>query len=209
MKFYKKNNKIDRKELYKEAFKIKAQMENPKFKDKMSILYKKIAEGFDDEYDIKYSKYIGLYTTLQTIYKSCHWLTRGTAYYSDHQLFERLYSEITEEIDFLVEKMIALFGRECADPVTSSKIIYENLSEIIGEFNVYCDPDILVSMALYFELLFLELNDQFYKDMKNSKITLGLDDLIMSNHSKHENNLYLLKSRFSVNTIKKKEKENE
>ena len=171
----------------------------------MSEMYKKIAEGFDCDYDIKYTKYIGLYTTLQTIYRSCHWLTRGTAYYSDHQLFERLYSELTEEIDFLVEKMISLFGRECADPIQSSKVVYDNLNGIIGEFNVYCDPDILVAIALYFELLFLELNDKFYNDMKANGISLGLDDMIMSNHSKHENNLYLLKSRFSVDTIKKME----
>ena len=130
MKFSKKN-KLDRNRLYKESFEIKAQMEDPAFKDKMSELYKKIAEDFDSEYDIKYTKYIGLYTTLQTIYKTCHWLTRGSAYYADHQLFERLYGEVTEEIDFLVEKMIALFGRECANPITSSKIVYDNLSRYL------------------------------------------------------------------------------
>ena len=64
-------------------------------------------------------------------------------------------------------------------------------------------------MALYFELLFLELNNNFYQDMKDNGLTLGLDDLIMSNHSKHENNLYLLKSRFSVNTIRSNEGKSE
>ena len=52
-------------------------------------------------------------------------------------------------------------------------------------------------------MLFLEINNSFFKDLEESgTITMGLDDLIMANHSKHENNLYLLKSRFEVTKIR-------
>lgn len=204
MKMIKRLSGPDRSSLYREAYEIKSEIENGGLKEKMSAIYKKIAEGFENEYDEKYTKYISLYITLQTIYKSFHWLTRGTGYYGDHLLFDRLYDSLTEEIDFLAEKLISLFGRECVNPINSTKIVYTNLETIIGGFDVNCDPSELVAIALYFEILFLEINNEFYKMLQEGEKTMGLDDLIMSNHSAHENNLYLLKSRFSVESLAEK-----
>ena len=203
MKLIKKSdNAFDRTRLYKEAFILKKAIETGLMDNKLTEIYKKIGEENEGEYDEKYTKYLSFYMTLQTIYKSFHWLTRGTAFYSDHILFERLHNEVTEEIDFLAEKLISLFGRNCTNPLESTKIVASNLEKIIPSFSPYCDPNDLVAIALYFELLFLEINNQFYSDMQNSGMTMGLDDLIMANHSKHENNLYLLKSRFQVTKLK-------
>ena len=117
MKLISDKNSFDRNKLYKEAFELKKMLESDGFSEKISQMYKKIGENFYDEYDIKYTKYISIYITLQTIYKNFHWLTHGTAYYADHLLFERLYNSITEEIDYLVEKMVSLYGRDCSNPV--------------------------------------------------------------------------------------------
>lgn len=210
MKIVSSNKRFDRKSLYKEAFEIKKAMDENGFSEKISKIYKNIGENLYDDYDIKYTKYISLYITLQTIYKSFHWLTHGTAYYADHQLFDRLHDTLSEEIDYLVEKMISLYGRKCGEPVETMRIVYENLNSIIGGFNPDCDPDQLVAIALYFEILFLEINNEFYKSMEaEGKLTMGLDDLIMANHNTHENNLYLLKSRFNSVSLNSKESFNE
>ena len=210
MKLISNKANFDRNELYKEAFELKKNFEESGFSKKISEIYKNIGENLYGEYDIKYSKYISLYITLQTVYKNFHWLTHGTAYYADHQLFDRLYDSVTEEIDYLVEKMISLFGRECSNPVVTAEIVANNLKSIIGGFTPNCDPDQLVAIALYFEILFLEINNEFYKSMESSgNMSMGLDDLIMANHNTHENNLYLLKSRFNSVSLDSKWDKNE
>ena len=106
--------------------------------------------------------------------------------------------------------MVSLYGRDCSNPVVSTKIVSNNLEAIMGGFSPHCDPDDLVAIALYFEILFLEINNEFYRSMKDQdKMSMGLDDLVMSNHNTHENNLYLLKSRFSSTRIPKIGEENE
>ena len=210
MKLISNKANFDRNELYKEAFELKKNFEESGFSKKISEIYKNIGENLYGEYDIKYTKYISLYITLQTVYKNFHWLTHGTAYYADHQLFDRLYDSVTEEIDYLVEKMISLFGRECSNPVVTAEIVANNLKSIIGGFATNCDPDQLVAIALYFEILFLEINNEFYKSMDASGgMSMGLDDLIMANHNTHENNLYLLKSRFNSVSLDSKWDKNE
>jgi len=201
LKLKKSNKDFDRKSLYKESFEIKSEIENSGFIRNLSEIYKKIGESYNSDYDKKYTKYLSLYMTLQTMYKSFHWLTSGTAYYSDHKLFEDLYSSVNEEIDVLAEKLVGLFGKDCVNPIISSKIVFENLSKLLDGFSANCDPHDLVAIALYFEIIFLELNNEFYKDVSENGVTLGLDDLIMSNHNSHEQNLYHLKSRFSSQVI--------
>jgi hypothetical protein len=50
--------------------------------------------------------------------------------------------------------------------------------------------------GLKLEVGFLKFSEKMYDTMKEDEsITLGLDDMIMSNFNKHEDTLYLLKQR--------------
>ncbi len=55
---------------------------------------------------------------LREVYRTMHWKARGTGAYSDHLLFERLYSQVNTEIDETAEHAIGLTGtEEVVEPV--------------------------------------------------------------------------------------------
>ena len=49
---------------------------------------------------------------LYQFYKSAHWLAKGELFYQDHKLFERLYEGFDDEMDTLVELLLATEGED-------------------------------------------------------------------------------------------------
>lgn len=62
--------------------------------------------------------------TISNIAKILHWNSRGENYYSDHLLFERIYSDIDDQIDGLVET--------CMIPIQSASDINFDFSSIFN-----------------------------------------------------------------------------
>ncbi len=62
--------------------------------------------------------------TISNIAKILHWNSRGENYYSDHLLFERIYTDIDDQIDGLVET--------CMIPIQSASDINFDFSSIFN-----------------------------------------------------------------------------
>ena len=62
--------------------------------------------------------------TISNIAKILHWNSRGENYYSDHLLFERIYTDIDDQIDGLVET--------CMIPIQSASDIDFDFSSIFN-----------------------------------------------------------------------------
>lgn len=108
---------------------------------------------------------------------------------------------MAEEIDGVAEKFVGLSGSESACPIRTTRVCSELLSSFYKDFNTNSDANTFAAYALYLEILFLELNNEFYKKLKEEKISLGLDDMIMSIHNSHEENVYLLKQKFKLQNL--------
>lgn len=50
---------------------------------------------------------LGMLLAMRQNYHSSHWQVGGPNFYGDHQLFERLYGSVSDEIDTLAEKLVA------------------------------------------------------------------------------------------------------
>jgi len=164
---------------------------------------KNILNIFESIVEDKYMiRYIALNRAVQLMYQHLHWITKGTSFYSDHLLFERLYLKLTEEIDQVAEKSIGLSSEESACPIMSTRLASKLLDSMFPDFNTSGDASYFVECAIYLEMLFLDQNKRLYDALsKNDSITLGLDDMIMSIHSSHEENLYLLRQRYKAESI--------
>lgn len=128
--------------------------------------------------------------TLRSIYlvhQHSHWTTRGSAFYADHLVFERLYKSAQDDADLAAEKFIGLFGEaglNYNDQITFIQKIMERYADLDGE------P---VEMSLAIEKEFLKLSQEAYDAFNEEDVmTLGLDDMIMSIASKREESCYLL-----------------
>ncbi len=52
-----------------------------------------------------------------------HWTVTGENFFSDHQLFARLYEDTTSFVDSLAERMVGQWGSVAVDPVANSEIL--------------------------------------------------------------------------------------
>ena len=139
--------------------------------------------------DEKISKIANLYVaTLRSLYliqTNAHWCVRGKSFYGDHLLFERLYKNSAETADLAAEKMVGLFNEEGLDMESQADFICKLLSKYRGKE--------LHKLCLKMEQDFLAFSEQAYEFFEDEGLlTLGLDDMIMSIASKHEEACYLL-----------------
>jgi DNA-binding ferritin-like protein len=118
-----------------------------------------------------------------------HWQVKGTAFYGDHQLLDRLYNSLPEEIDTLAEKMVAEFGADAVD-------IEDQLPRFIEVATPMKKGASPIQRALVYEELLQQELRKAYDALKSMEgLSLGLDDFIMSTANAHETNLYLMRQR--------------
>lgn len=133
------------------------------------------------------AKYVAFLRTLYLLHQNHHWLTFGVGFYGNHLLFERLYKSAQENADMAAEKFIGLFGREVLGVKEQSNLIKELLDK-------YSTTEYYSKHSLKAEQDFLEFSTSIYEKLKSqNKMSLGLDDMIMSIAGNREESVYLLK----------------
>lgn len=129
--------------------------------------------------------YVATLRALYLVEQNCHWLTKGMAFYGDHLLFERLYKAAAESADLAAEKFIGLFNENGLNIAAQATFI----SKLLAKYQ----EDNLHAAALKLEKDFLAFSQQAYDLFEEEGVmTLGLDDMLMSIASKHEEACYLL-----------------
>jgi len=129
--------------------------------------------------------YIALIRSVYLVHQNHHWITAGENFYGNHLLFERIYKSAAEDADLAAEKMIGLLGSEVLDLHMQAQMIGKTLEDFSSG-----DP---VETSLDAEKKFLDYSQKFYDVLKREdKMTLGLDDCLMSIASNREGAVYLL-----------------
>ncbi len=138
------------------------------------------------------SLYVASLKAMSLIHQHNHWTTKGESFYGDHLLFKRLYDSANEDLDIAAEKFIGILGEECLQYNHQTEMlnkVLETYSKIEGS------P---LEMSLAIEKDFLKYSEHTYKCFEDEgKMTLGLDDMIMSIASSREESVYLLKQALS------------
>lgn len=133
---------------------------------------------------------------LQHVHHTHHWQTRGSQYYGDHLLFQRLYEEMDDEIDGLAERAIGLGSLIVAQPI----LVHNHADQIVQHMYAgaapYPEVEALPLLSLRAEKCFMALLEVVYKLMEaKGALTMGADDLLQATASLHETHLYLLQQR--------------
>jgi DNA-binding ferritin-like protein len=130
---------------------------------------------------------------LESIHQVGHWQSKGASSYSDHQLFERMYTSTSEEVDAVAEKALGLQLGKYLTP----HMLTEGTGAFLRAKGVQQVLD--VEGALRAERAFISLLQSsmaaLEPEFKDSWSMKGLDNLlagIMDNHEKH---VYLLQQR--------------
>ncbi len=156
--------------------------------------------------------------TLSMVHQTAHWQVRGGHFYGDHLLFARLYEESQAAIDGLAERLIGLTG----DPGQVALcfqigIMHQFVETLGGAHSVFAtsailnkaakksdhsqaltapSPEGLVRRSLLGETVLIGSITHVKEALEAAgTLTEGLDDLLQSIASKHEEFVYLLKQR--------------
>ena len=121
-----------------------------------------------------------------------HWQVKGSTFYGDHELMERIYTSLIEEIDTLAEKIVGTYGVGAVNAVEQAQLMANHLLPL-AEAHSMNDP---IRRALLIEEGLQVIFKNTYDMLKDQGgLTLGMDDFIMSMANAHETSLYLLRQR--------------
>lgn len=140
-----------------------------------------------------YTSLLGVLQGTALIHQTHHWSCRGGSFYSDHQLFERLYNESLEGIDQLAERCVGR-GSPLAISARVQAEAVSNFVSLLGDDPVSTEHMVQRSMAaetmvlsgIHQVLTILDAKDTLSHGTTN--LLEGLADI-------HETFVYLLKQR--------------
>lgn len=136
-------------------------------------------------YEESFRKLAAFLRALYQHHQFMHWRTRGTPFYGDHLLFQRLYDKIAEELDGLAEKAIGITNNpDIIDPQENA----DTAAEILKGFRQ--TPQGSLDAEKQFVALITEV-----KEGLGNKLTDGLDNFLQGMADVHEGHVYLLQQR--------------
>lgn len=139
---------------------------------------------------------VSLLSTLQAVerlHHSAHLQAQGPEAYSDHLLFQRLYTDVQHEIDGLSEKMVATFGPGVVDADARAA----DAAELLARWEAG-DGDAL-GRALAAEI---ELQVAIAGALAADGLSPGLENFLQGLADTHETAIYLLQQRLRPSVTK-------
>ena len=137
---------------------------------------------------------------LSKIHRNHHWITKSDPFYGDHQLFQRLYEGVSEEIDTVAEKAVGLGMPTNVDLGLVTAQVHR-LVQGYGATSTIPHGSDLARRSYHAEMTFLRVVSRLVEQLKDLGIlTRGLDNMIAGIEDKHESSVYLLKQRCLTST---------
>ena len=143
-----------------------------------------------------FSEWVCTVKAIELWFHSAHHLTKGTGFSGDHvNLYGMIYTELQEEFDAVAERALGLTGDEgllCPKHIMTQALqllsTYPSPSNMSDHDIALAAQQIIIGYCMW-ENNFHDTLDQ------QGLLTIGLDDILSSNASRHEKYAYLLQQR--------------
>ncbi len=133
------------------------------------------------------------------IHQSHHWMTRGTTFYGDHLLYDRLYADVQGHIDRVAERAVGTGGYLLAHPTLLAVHTAEIVKSLYGDTSEDQNPEEYPLLSLRTVLRFLAVLRMVYLILeKRGQLSHGTDNLLQEIADKHEEHVYLLRQRTTI-----------
>jgi DNA-binding ferritin-like protein len=115
-----------------------------------------------------------------------HWTSKGDSYYSDHLLFQKIYSETFEHIDLLLESALPFFPDLIADP---THYLNNSLPIINDASNLKSHPVSILNV--------INVVDKFIQNLIDLNI-VNLNNILADLKDLNTHHLYLINQRIKA-----------
>jgi DNA-binding ferritin-like protein len=135
---------------------------------------------------------------LSELYRTNHWSCKGRHFYSQHELYGKLYEACNAEVDSIAEKLLY------SNKLNNSQVNITKLNNAVCKVSNYVNnnflqvvstEDTMLKKVIFTEEVFLYCIAYCIESLKFEKLfTRGIDNLLAGIEDIHEKNLYLLYS---------------
>lgn len=130
-------------------------------------------------------------------YRNAHWQVRGTGYYGNHLLLQRIYEEAAEHVDTVAERIVGYYGPAAVDLEGAQA---QKIKQFADRFSKAGDP---IEQSLTAAEAVRDALKTAYDDLKRSgSMSLGMDDMLMSISSDKDEHIYLLQQALEGHEVK-------
>ena len=137
------------------------------------------------------------------VHQAHHWGTNGPSYFSDHQLFDRLYGEVFGLVDGLAERAVGSGHPVFVQPLMQVHHISGFMKSFYRDAPVTPSPEEMPLFSLRAVLRFLVLLNLAYASLEaRGSLSHGIDNLLQDLADRHEGLVYLLKQRTSSSGVR-------
>ena len=133
------------------------------------------------------NKLVANLTVLYTKLHSFHWYVKGSSFYTLHEVFEKYYDHVTETLDEVAERFLAIGGR----PVSTLKGSLE-IATIAEATEKETTQEMVSAVLSDFELLINDLSELIESSEEASD--QGTADLALGLKTELEKNVWMLKA---------------
>lgn len=140
--------------------------------------------------------YVGWLKAMGSWYHAAHHASSGLAFSGDHGiLFDKIYTEIQDEVDGAIEKAIGLTNDDrFACPILTTKTMLAILENY--QSPVYDAQEDIIKNALNIQNDYLDFLEEMFANLENKEVlSLGLNDQLAASANQHELYVYLLQQR--------------
>lgn len=138
---------------------------------------------------------VAILRAASVVHQSHHWQTRGSSYYGDHLLFERLYNDSLGFIDQVAERAVGSGSRDLVCPKTLS-VLVAKLVFFWCQTPVEPTAQDMVGVSLSVERCVVDCLKAARASLETKgALSDGTDNLLQGVADKHEEFLYLLQQR--------------
>lgn len=128
-------------------------------------------------------------------FQHAHWAVQGSTFYGDHLLYERIYGEVNGLIDGMAEKAVSFTSPNVVNTHMHAELLSQMLRAYPTPSRVN-EATMIAAAGLALVKDYLETLKETYDKIKSEGgMSMGLDDLLMSNANTIEGFVYLLKQR--------------
>lgn len=137
---------------------------------------------------------LALLRAVYQIHQAAHWQVKGTTFYGDHLLFQRLYEAMTPEIDAVAERAVGISADpRLIEPVAQADAIAAYVEDIRYSVEDVATNKDLISVGLQAEQYVLDALDEILSQQTSQ----GTQNLLQGIADTHESHVYLLQQRLS------------
>ena len=129
--------------------------------------------------------YLSMLRIIYIVAQHGHWKCKGSNFYGNHLLLQRIYEDASDLVDAAAEKLIGVFGNDALNHV-------EQIERIAGVFKKYSSDDHIDNVKNAANDFLVASEDAYNRIKEIGDMTLGLDDMIMAQASKVEEFVFLL-----------------